>query len=141
MLNGFLGSAQHRPLGKALSEPVTVATVPINIVSRQTSEPVAPTSHNVRSPIVEENEDGDNGNNGELVSDTEKISEGETVEDIQLKGRDDHVMIVITAAQEDTEEDDQKDTEYKPLLRRQDSVDNDHELTVKQDTNDDNETV
>ena len=138
MLNGFLESAhnQHRPLGKALSEPITVAAAPISGVSRQISEPVDAAPYSVRSPIAEEIEDDAENEETELVSDSEKLSKDETIEDIQLKNRDEHVMIVISAADGDDEgENGQDETENKPLLQRQDNVDNDYDLAANEDKN------
>ena len=143
MLNGFLESAQHRhrPLDKALSEPITVATAPVSGVSRQISEPAAPASYNVRSPIAEEIEDDNENGEIEPFIDTGKIPKDETVEDIQLKDRDDHVMIVITAAEDEIGEDDLDENEHKPLLQRQDDLDSEQEKATIQDKSNDEEIV
>lgn len=139
MLNGFLETTHHKPLTKSVSEPIPPPASSTTTTMRQTK---IPSSHNVRSLIVEEKEEYDN-----VEPDSPIPRKAKTFEYIQPKGKPGHVQIVITEPDDDDEDEEDfsengKDSrEQKPLLQRQKSFETENEVSDKATLHNDNNTI
>ena len=118
MLSGFLES-QHKAVSKTISEPVPhVAAMPP--LPRRTSSTVG---HDITYAIAEENEtdeDDDDNTNTTPLSDTFQ----DNTESVLLKQSQTSapIQIIVTPAQDITDDNIENGTEHKPLLQRQHSV-------------------
>ena len=122
MLSGFLES-QHKAVSKTISEPVPhVAAMPP--LPRRTSSTVG---HDITYAIAEENEtdedDDDDNTNTTPLSDTfPDNTESALLKQSQTSAP---IQIIVTPAQDITDDNIANDTEHKPLLQRQHSVGHD----------------